>query len=345
MISVIVPVYNTAPYLRRCLDSICAQTYTDLEIICVNDGSTDYSAEILSEYECKDKRITVIHRPHAGLSAARNTALNIARGEWITGVDSDDYIAADLYERAIIFAQNTVDMVFFGVQMVDETGANLPLDESLALPPANLYEMTPDIAEKLNVCFCTKLWRRHLIEKANLRFPEGLIHEDDAMYHLAIPYVHHITVCPVTGYYYVQRPCSIMHNSQNMNGYQRMTRCLPVLEYVYEEYTKRNLLQFPQKAYLIKLFVRNCAWHHGDEAVCKLLKPIICKTGIHKYDYRLECLLPVRGLLRFFISKNPRSKVYRFMGVAIWIVLYTNSGKIAGYTCPIWCKLKNFFAH
>ena len=97
LVSIIVPVYNMSLYLKKCLDSICGQTLEQIEIICVNDGSTDNSLDILKEYAKKDKRIIVVSQENQGLSAARNTGLDIARGEYIGFVDSDDYISKDMY--------------------------------------------------------------------------------------------------------------------------------------------------------------------------------------------------------------------------------------------------------
>ena len=90
--SIIIPVYNVAPYLRECLDSVLAQTFTDWEAICVDDGSTDGSGGMLDEYALKDPRFKVIHQPNAGVSAARNAALDVAQGEWICFVDADDMV-------------------------------------------------------------------------------------------------------------------------------------------------------------------------------------------------------------------------------------------------------------
>ena len=97
-ISVIVPVYNVEKFIKRCLDSIINQTMRDLEIILVNDGSTDNSGKICDEYAQLDNRITVIHKENGGLSSARNTGLDVATGEWIAFVDSDDYIEKNMYE-------------------------------------------------------------------------------------------------------------------------------------------------------------------------------------------------------------------------------------------------------
>ena len=112
MISVIVPVYKTEKFLSDCIKSILNQTYHDLEVILVNDGSPDSSGQICEEYAKKDSRIKVIHQENAGVASARNTGLNLAAGEYITFVDSDDYICPQMYEemtevqmKRIIYAQ------------------------------------------------------------------------------------------------------------------------------------------------------------------------------------------------------------------------------------------------
>ena len=114
MISIIVPIYNVAPYLPQCLDSLVNQTYRDLEIICVNDGSTDNSLQIVEEYAAKDERIKVISRENKGISASRNEALDIAQGEWTMFVDSDDWIDTTTCQTAIDTAlQHQADVVMW----------------------------------------------------------------------------------------------------------------------------------------------------------------------------------------------------------------------------------------
>ena len=101
LISIIIPVYNTKQYLQECIESVINQTYTNLEIIAIDDGSTDGSGQILDEYGKSDSRIKVIHKENAGVSAARNTGLDIAAGDYIGFVDSDDYCATDMFEQLV----------------------------------------------------------------------------------------------------------------------------------------------------------------------------------------------------------------------------------------------------
>ena len=112
LVSIIVPVYNTAQYLKRCINSIINQTYKNLEIICVNDGSTDGSELILDEFAAKDSRIRIIHKQNNGESSARNFGLKIMTGQYIGFVDCDDWIEADMYERLVSVAvEKDVDIV------------------------------------------------------------------------------------------------------------------------------------------------------------------------------------------------------------------------------------------
>lgn len=323
-ISVIVPVYNTSPWLRKCLDSICAQSYRNLEILCINDGSTDNSAEILEEYAAKDTRIKVLTQQNAGLSAARNTGLAHATGEWVTGVDSDDYLYPGVYEQAVAYCREGVNVVFFGVQREDECGQVLPQNNYFNLPTAGEYEMAPQLAAQLNVCFVSKLWRRSMIEEQSLRFPVGLVNEDEAMYWTAAPYMNRIAVCAAVGYAYLQRRGSIM-NEEGLNLLKRRKRLIPILEFVHKEYEKRGLLQTSNRDYLNLMFVLRCSYTPGEysSALRQLGREVVEKCGMKYADYRLENLFDFekRGVIT--IHRKEHMKLYKLFGLPIWVTLYT----------------------
>ena len=123
LITVIVPVCNVAKYLRRCLDSVISQTYQNLEIICVDDGSTDHSSEICEQYALKDERVKVFHQENQGVSAARNKGLDMVAGEYITFVDSDDYIQSDMLERLYSeLSKSEASYVICGYNVVNSAG-------------------------------------------------------------------------------------------------------------------------------------------------------------------------------------------------------------------------------
>ena len=118
IVSIIVPVYNVEKYINRCIDSILAQTFTDWECILVVDGSPDKSGEICDEYSARDSRIRVIHKPNGGVSSARNVGINLATGEWITFVDSDDFIDADsLFSMVELTKHYDADLFCFGIRI------------------------------------------------------------------------------------------------------------------------------------------------------------------------------------------------------------------------------------
>ena len=125
-VSIIIPVYNVEKYLKKCLDSVINQTYKDIEIICVNDGSKDGSENILKEYATKDSRIKIIEKKNGGLSSARNAGLDVASGEYCYFVDSDDWIELNTIEKLTdIILSNDVDVVVHSAN-------NIPEDESCA---------------------------------------------------------------------------------------------------------------------------------------------------------------------------------------------------------------------
>lgn len=136
-ISVIVPVYNVEPYLRKCLDSIVGQSYKNLEIILVDDGSPDNCGAICDEYEAKDERITVIHQENGGVAAARNAGLSAATGDWLGWVDPDDYIEPDMYEYLLTHAlAHDADVAVCALKAVEygcEKADRIPTGEKRAI--------------------------------------------------------------------------------------------------------------------------------------------------------------------------------------------------------------------
>lgn len=184
-VSIILPVYNVAPYLRQSLDSVIAQTLKDIEIICVDDGSTDESGKILDEYKEKDKRIKVIHKKNAGTGAARNDGLKVATGECIGFVDPDDWILPNMYERLYnILQDKNLDIVMFTPDVFnDQTQKH---EGFLYFQDSNFPKILDDkIFNKDDIspfsypmCVWNKLYRKKLFDENNIDFAEGLDFED-----------------------------------------------------------------------------------------------------------------------------------------------------------------------
>lgn len=170
-ISVIVPVYKAEKYLHRSVDSILAQTFTDFEILLIDDGSPDRSGEICDEYAKKDSRIKVFHKPNGGASDARNVGLDNAQGEYVCFVDSDDVVDKDFLE---IFLQKDADIVVQGMYRNDITEDRRDLYVSLETGDFDLSNVTKFvdiICKSENIGYLvTRSFKRNIIEKENLRF-------------------------------------------------------------------------------------------------------------------------------------------------------------------------------
>ena len=182
-ISVIIPVYNTEKYLRECLDSIINQTFKDIEIICINDGSTDNSLKILNEYQKLDSRVKIITQNNEGLSSARNTGLDNACGRYIYFIDSDDYLKNSALEKMYTLSeQKKLDLLIFKLMNFDNetlkkdyTYSDMPFLLKINKDTFNYHDFKDNLLE-VEVSACTKFFKKELIE--NKRFPEGLIFED-----------------------------------------------------------------------------------------------------------------------------------------------------------------------
>lgn len=211
LISIIVPVFGVEKYLERCLKSISEQTYKHLEIILVDDGSPDKCGEICDNWAKKDKRIKVIHKSNGGLSSARNAGLNIATGDYIGFVDSDDYIAPNMYENLFNAIQGKSKFVIGNIMScrVDKNG----VETSSAVPYCEDTVITKEeyigelLMHKGDSSSCTKLFSAEMI--ADIRFVEGKCNEDLLFMFDILERLDYICFVGEIGYYYYVREGSI----------------------------------------------------------------------------------------------------------------------------------------
>ena len=214
-VSIIIPVYNSAAYLQHCLESVTRQSLDNIEIICVDDGSTDSSYSILKEWAGRDSRIILLQQANGRQGKARNTALAVACGEYIGMVDSDDYIPVDYFEQLYNAAKkNNADIAVCGIikQKRHRNKTVISYSEEI---------VKEDAASKLHLCNCppdfhpvNKLYRRSMLERINLRFAEN-IHYEDVMFVLrAICEGGRMTTVPGINYIYVQNPTSTINSRQ-----------------------------------------------------------------------------------------------------------------------------------
>lgn len=216
LISIIVPVYNVDNYLKKCVDSICHQTYRNLEIILVDDGSTDRSGSLCDEFVANDSRIRVIHKSNGGLSDARNAGMEVALGEWWMFVDSDDYIAPNTAETMLRAAvENRCEIAVCNMVRIYEDGEMesfyRPVTESTVWAEEQRFETLKQPS------VCNKLFYAELFEGA--RFPKGKYYEDTFIYHVLAYRASRIALTGLDGYYYLSRRESILGHPQFTDRY------------------------------------------------------------------------------------------------------------------------------
>ena len=214
LISVIVPIYNVEKYLSRCIDSIINQTYTELEIILVDDGSTDNCGVMCEEYAQKDERIKVFHKQNGGLSDARNVGLENAKGDYIAFVDGDDYIALDMYEKLYRrIDKDKSDLAICNIEFVNEKKEPLYINTIDARDCViNEKQFWYELYGK-NYTYCVVAWNK-LYKKeifGEIRYEYGKYHEDEFIIHKVISQCKKISFLSEKCYYYLQRNDSIMN--------------------------------------------------------------------------------------------------------------------------------------
>lgn len=249
-LSVVIPVYNVEKYLSRCLDSVLKQTFTDMEIICVNDGSPDNSAKILSDYASRDSRIRIINQENQGLSAARNTGVAAARGKYIGFVDSDDWIDTDFYSTLINLAEtHNADIAMAGTKFTSDFATE-------KTQSAHEY-ITSNFIEKLrrmpNGAVWNKIFSLDLLRRHALEFPRGRYFEDNIVLTQAVLFSDKMVFTDSVFYYYYQNASGICKQQSDTAAQKRLTDKFWVSEKLLETFRKYKLNR--RELYELKLFI------------------------------------------------------------------------------------------
>lgn len=260
-VSIIVPVYNVEQYLRECLDSLVNQTYKNIEIICIDDGSTDSSGQILDEYDKQYDSIRVIHKSNRGLSSARNYGIRAAKGDLIAFVDSDDYIELDTIESAVkTFELNDKqDLYIYGIEMFTNDEVNENIESTNAWfsrrlsKKQNLIKMTFDIACDSNIHVCNKVFRKSLMH--DLEFIEGLLYEDIYFMWMCFFRCRYAYYNKSIQYHYRIHSNSIMQKTSNNKKLETALHHLKNWEHLFIEFSKEHKVKL-YKDDLIKLLSR-----------------------------------------------------------------------------------------
>ncbi len=215
-VSVIIPVYNCAPYLEKCFQSVIAQSYKNIEIIVINDGSTDRSGEIIKKYADKNANILVIEQENLGVSAARNKGIERAGGQYLLFLDGDDYIGEKYVEALVKAAEEyQSDVVICGFTMVDETGRKI----QKVVPEGYERERQEEWAYRLSSVW-SHLYRKSVWMDTRIRFPEGVRGEDLPITLFFNYACRNIVMLPEAEYYYVQHSDSAMGTFRGLKSFR-----------------------------------------------------------------------------------------------------------------------------
>lgn len=308
-ISIIIPVYNNEKYVEKCIRSVMEQTYKNIEIIVINDGSKDESGVILEHLAAEDERILLIHQENSGVAAARNHGLDIASGEYLTFVDGDDYVDNDyivqLYNQA---EKRQADMVICGLKYVTEDG--MLLNELL---PDEYQRMEREEWTFRISAVCSHFYRRELWEKYQIRFQQGERGEDMPISLFFSAVCGKISILPESGYFYVQHQFSAMHN---FRGLRKFRLPYQALENMLKKVQMIGVSNSPE---FYELFV------------LRILSTCLfdLARGAAKQDMKELCDYIVRILKTYFPGyyKNKKAKLFSevrvpfVQKVAVWILV------------------------
>lgn len=232
VVTVVVPVYNVEAELNRCVESLVGQTFSDLQIILVDDGSTDLSGELCDAWADRDSRICVIHKQNGGLSSARNAGIDIAEGEYLGFVDSDDFIEPDMYETLLAgMVDGEVSMVTCGryVHMGDTVRNEFSTPVVMRLTSADAMKEAL-LGNIIDVSACDKLYRRELFDE--IRYPYGRISEDAAIILQLLDRCSDVVHVGKCLYHYVFRTGSISKSTYSHKQFDVMYNCREMTAWV-----------------------------------------------------------------------------------------------------------------
>lgn len=214
-VSIIIPTYNNEQFIKKCLFSLCKQTLKEIEIIIIDDGSTDSSRSIIQTFASIDKRFVVIHQDHAKQGAARNKGIKAARGEYIGFVDSDDWVDLDYYEKLY----NTAKKYDSDIALA----TNIRIGNGKTKKRLNIIEeiFTTTLQEKIDIstqaknpCPTNKIYRTTLLKNNEIYYPEGVYCEDKLFTIQAIYYANGVVTVPNVNYYYFRNPNSTVNSKK-----------------------------------------------------------------------------------------------------------------------------------
>lgn len=293
MISIIIPVYNVAPYLADCIDSIEKQSYVDWELILVDDGSTDKSGIICDSYALKDNRIHCFHQANGGVSQARNTGMSHAQGEWITFIDGDDWIKEDyLFQLFEPISQNPqLDFVHGGgLNYREGVGVTVNQQYDYYLGSEHLH-----LLRSFRGVVFSKMFRRSIIEEHQIQFDTKVSIAEDYLFTLDyLLHVHSYCFIPSTGYYYRHRSTSATKSEPKIPyevGVHQIEHNIHSLRQYLTAYSISDAeasLRWTHIANSLFFLIRSNGWLHVGKGIRARIRSILCQYPLIDYQLLLK---------------------------------------------------------
>lgn len=320
-VSVITAVYNVEAYLEKCLDSLLAQTLPELEIIAVNDGSTDGSQQILERYMEKTDKLKCFYKENGGAAAARNYGLQFATGAYVGYVDSDDFVDAEmfqvLYEKAV---SNDSDIVECNLRHTYATGEDIEVME-------RFYKRGELLCFGRYVVW-NKLYRRDWLMESKAGFPAGYIYEDVAFVANLTPYIRRYDYVDIAPVHYVQRRSSINNSTS-----EKTMHILPVLRYIVEFYKENGFYEtFETELEYLHARILLCS---SLSRMCHMRQPELRKRALRENwsalvsaypQWRKNPILRTQKTHQAIFMKTVNAVTYRIYGVILPVVYRIKAG-------------------
>lgn len=356
MVSVIIPIYNVYKYLDECIESVCKQTYANMEIILVNDGSIDASGKKCDDWLKKDARIRVIHKENGGLSSARNAGLDAAQGEYVYFLDGDDYIEYSLLSEIVPYMNKGYDMVSFNYYKMYADGKK----ETSSYCDTHVYELDSNekkqnfivaklLRYKVGYEACCRIFKKEIIDRYNIRFADNrIVFAEDVYFSLCYcAHSNKIINLDKILYYYRQHQESIMSRESVRLNIGRMNELGKLVLNHYMDYDDCNSLVdiFPAIHYLIidNVLTRYKRIHHPNKSTlrCAIVEDLSDfkffkdqMTLLKKYKYVLKAvysnvqLKVVLSDVKYYLDGNAVTEKIRYQLIRLYSLMIRICGRL-----------------
>ena len=305
-ISVIVPAYNVEKYIEKCINSIIKQSYKNIEVIVVDDGSTDKTSKICDKIAKADNRIVVIHQQNQGLSQARNNGIKVATGNYISLVDGDDIVGENFLQNMISAVHSNIDVVISGYKTIDGSENEIDINQKASITLSGQEATIELLTQQENyfVIAWNKLYEKDLFTENNIWYPVGRIHEDNLTTYRLLSKARNVAIIDAADYLYIKHPGSI--TSKSKKSQQINEKINAAKEAVVFFAKSKELFEAANYSlFLAQIIALNESIKNNDTDLrCKITSDIL------KSNYSKNKFCTTKGKIYIFMLKTLSGKPY-----------------------------------